>query len=206
MNVSGGRLLRSRVVSEFGDVLDAVLDDELTGYVRLEPADAILLDAGERGVLTFEDGVPVAAYHTDGDATGRDALSALAVPGPYRVELYELDGAALRTVHDDESVRVPPGAPAERLANDPALAARTRDVAPDYRDDDPLEGRTDQDSLAAFLDDEDRIESIRQQAREQARARADEWGLTDAVDGLDAADGSDTIDPSDATGETESVD
>ncbi|PSQ17187.1 hypothetical protein BRD00_08305 [Halobacteriales archaeon QS_8_69_26] len=37
------------------------------------------------------------------------------------------------------------------------------------------------DAVAAFLDDERKIEAIREQASRQARRRADEWGLTDQL-------------------------
>lgn len=200
MNVPDGRLRRSRVVDGVGTVLEIALEDRLTGYVRIEPADALLLDEEGRGVLTFESGIPVAAYHTGTEETGSAALSALAVPGPFRVELYELDGETFRTVHSDRSVRVSPDEPAERLANDPALASRIRERAPaerlagerprqsgedtTARDDRGVSGSTDEegDTLAVFLENEERIESIKAQARRQARARAEEWGLTDAIE------------------------
>jgi len=36
--------------------------------------------------------------------------------------------------------------------------------------------------VAAFLEDEDKIDAIREQARQQARRRADEWGLSDQLE------------------------
>lgn len=189
MNVSGGALLRSRVVSDVSEVLEAVLDEGVTGYARIEPGDALLLDAEDRGVLTFERGVPVAAYHAGTDRAGTDALRDLSSPGPYRVELYELDGEVLRTVHEDESVRVPPDDPARRLANDPTLAEETRTAAPEDRLD---ETEDDADALAEFLADEERIEAIREQAREQAEARAEEWGLSAVLADEDPEDREDS--------------
>jgi len=73
--------------------------------------------------------------------------------------------------------------PAERLAGDPDLAARTRERAPDERvtDGKPESPATDEgmDAVEAFLEDEGKIEAIREQARTEARERAQEWGLTD---------------------------
>ncbi|MXR43303.1 hypothetical protein GRX01_18435, partial [Halobaculum sp. WSA2] len=39
----------------------------------------------------------------------------------------------------------------------------------------------DHDALAAFLADEERVEAVRREARAEARARADEWGLGDQL-------------------------
>jgi hypothetical protein len=66
--------------------------------------------------------------------------------------------------------------PAERLAGDQSLADRTREAAPaDRRDDDET------DPVAAFLDDEAKVDAIREQARTEARRRAEEWGLDDEL-------------------------
>lgn len=167
-----GDLVRSRVVSEPATALAAALDRELTGYAVLEPQDTLLLDSDASGVLTFEDGVPVLAYHTGTDRGGPDALADLAEPGPYRAVMYALDREALQAVHDTPELTVPPGMPAERLAGDPELADRTRDVAPDAR-----LGAGDGDPVASFLDDEEKIRAIQQQAREEAERRAEQWGL-----------------------------
>jgi hypothetical protein len=70
--------------------------------------------------------------------------------------------------------------PAERLAGDPGLAARTRAAAPDERLDDRAGSGS---AVEAFLADESKIEAIREQAREEARRRAAEWGLSEALDG-----------------------
>ena len=177
MNVPQGRLVRSRVVDDPGAVLTAALDRSLTGYAVLEPQDALLFDEGARGVVTFEAGVPVLVYDATSDRGGPDALADLAVPGPYRVELYELPPEDLAAAHDTPALRVPPAMPAERLAGDADLAARTREVAPPSRLDDEPPGS----AVEAVLADEEKIEAIRAQAREEAQRRAEEWGLTSTL-------------------------
>jgi len=186
MKIPRGELVRSRVVSDPAVALEAALDRELTGYAVLEPQDALLLDRGTTGVITFEDGVPVLAYDVESDGGGPDALADLAVPGPYRVELYELEPADLAEAHDTPELSVPPGTPAERLAGDPELADRTREVAPEdrLRDDDPAS------PVEAFLADEEKIAAIREQAREEATQKAEEWGLDDQL--ADAAESPET--------------
>jgi hypothetical protein len=179
--IPDGELLRSRVVSDPGQVLEDALDLSLTGYAVLEPQETLLLDGDERGVLTFSDGVPVLAYHTGTDRGGSRALADLAVPGPYRVELVSLPTATVAELHETPELRVPPAMPAERLAGDPVLATRTRERAPADRptDTDTETTATDDgmDAVAAFLEDEEKIEAIREQAREEARERAEEWDL-----------------------------
>lgn len=177
MRIPRGDLVRSRVVDDPGETLSTALDRGLTGYAVFEPQDAVLLGDETRGVVTFEDGVPVLAYCTDTDRGGADALADVAGPGPYSVELYELDRESLAEAHEADDLRVSPGLPAERLATDRDLVTRTRDAAPDDR-----LGADDADAVEAFLADESQIEAIREQAREEARARAEEWGLTDALD------------------------
>lgn len=175
MKLPQGNLIRRRVVTDLATPLTNALDASLTGYARLESGDSLLLEAEGVGIVTFEDGIPVSVYHTGTDNGGPGALSDIAVTGPSRVELYELDAGSLATVHDAEALRVPPGLPAERLANDADLAARTRESAPDSRT-----GAGDAGGLAAvesFLDDEQRIADIRDRARSQARAQASEWGF-----------------------------
>ncbi|WP_418282692.1 hypothetical protein [Halorubrum sp. DTA98] len=179
LRIPRGELLRSRVVTDLGTSLSTVLDRELTGYATIVPQETLLLAGDVRGVVTFENGVPVLAYNTVTDNGGGDALAELAVPGPYRVELYVVDPEALTDAHGADPLRVAPGSVATELADDTDLAARTRSVAPDDRlaEDDP----DDADAVAAFLSDDDRIEAIREQAREEARTRAEEWGLDDAL-------------------------
>jgi len=177
MRVPQGNLLRRRVVTDLATPLSQALEASVTGYARLESGDALLLDAEGIGVITFEDGVPVVAYHTGTDASGADAIADIAMTGPSRVALYELDDDSLREIHDAEQLRVPPGLPAERLAGDPKLAKQTRESAPTSRR--PADGR-ERTGLAAvegFLEDEDRIAAIRDRARDQAVARAEEWGF-----------------------------
>jgi hypothetical protein len=174
MNVPEGNLIRRRVVTDLATPLSNALDTSLTGYARLEPGDALLLDADDIGVITFEDGVPVVAYHAGTDNTGPAAISDIAVADISRVELYELDGELLAGIHDQPADRVPPELPAEQLAGDSDLVERTRERAPASRCNE-----TD-DSLVAveqFLDNEDRIGEIQQRARSQAAQRADEWGF-----------------------------
>ena len=172
MRLPQGSLVRERVVTDIGTVLSTALDERLTGYARLESQDALLLDADGVGVLTFEEGVPVVTYHTGTDSAGADALADIGVAGPCRLELYELDADELADVHGTEALRVAPGLPAERLAGDPGLADRTLAAAPADRtgDMDASNG-----AVEAFLDDEEKIATIQERAREQAEARADDW-------------------------------
>ncbi|WP_281194780.1 hypothetical protein [Halorubrum sp. F4] len=179
LEIPRGDLLRSRVVSDVGTTLSAALERSLTGYATVVPQETLLLSGDARGVLTFEAGVPVLAYNTVTDSGGADALAELAVPGPYRVELYAVAPEALRAAHDEEALRVPPAAAATELADDPDLAERTREAAPADRLAD--EEDEEADAVAAFLADDDRIAAIREQARSEARERASEWGLDDAL-------------------------
>jgi hypothetical protein len=185
MKIPRGSLRRSRVVSDPAAVLESALEDRLTGYAVLEPQDALLLDGETRGVLTFEDGVPVLAYDAASDTGGTDALADLAVPGPYSVELYELAAADLAEAHEADELRVAPGTPAERLAGDRDLAERTREAAPRGR---PA-AEESENPVEAFLADEEKIEAIREQAREEAQARAEEWGFSDELVAPDDAGG-----------------
>lgn len=165
-----GRLLRSRVVDDTGAVLADALDRGLTGYATLEPQGTLLAEEGNRGVLVFEAGVPRLAYHprTGG---GEVALSAMAGPGPCRVELREAPRSVL-PAFDAPGPSVGPGRPAERLAEDSALAERTRRRAPDGAEGSAVE---------AFLEDEAAIEAVREEARTEAARRAEEWGLEHAL-------------------------
>lgn len=178
IHVPQGELLRSRVVDDIADTLAAVLDEKFTGYTVLEPAGSLLLDDEATGVLTFESGVPVVAYCETTDEGGGDALAALAGPGPCGVDVYELPTAALEPVHDTPAFQIAPDAPAEELAADAALAARTREEAPAHRQD---SGETGASAVEAFLQDDERIEEIQQEARTEAVERASEWGLDDQL-------------------------
>jgi hypothetical protein len=178
MNLPSGRLLRSRVVEQVSTALAGALDRDLTGYAVLAPQQTLLLDGGGRGVLTFEAGVPVVAYHTGTERGGPPALADVD-PGPYQLDLYDLPQGDLQPVHDLQPLRVPPGMPAERLAGDPDLADRTRERAPPER----LEtDASPTDPVEQFLADEERIAAIRDRAREEAAARAEEWGFDEALE------------------------
>ncbi|AUG48195.1 hypothetical protein BVU17_11920 [Haloarcula taiwanensis] len=182
MKLPCGRLDKSRVVTDPRDTLADVLNRELTGYAVFESQETLLLDGKGRGVITFTDGVPVLVYHTGTDRGGPPALADLAIPGPYHVSLYALDAADLESAHEAADLRVPPGMPAERLGGDPALADSTRRAAPDERlsvtDDDATaveDEVAEQSAVEAFLDDTEKIEAIKQQARSEARERAQQW-------------------------------
>lgn len=177
MKLPRGRLVRRRVVSDLGTPLSSVLDSGLTGYARLESQDALLLDADGVGVLTFENGVPMVAYHTGTDTEGPDALADIAVAGPYRLELFELDLDVLSKVHETEELLVPPELPAEQLAGDSDLVERTREAAPEERLTPSREDHHISSAVESFLDDESRVTTIRERARDQAKLRADEWGF-----------------------------
>jgi len=170
-----GRLRRSRVVEDPGTVLADALDGGLTGYATLEPQGTLLADEGGRGVLVFESGVPRLAYHprTGG---GEAALPAMAGPGPCRVEVREAPASAL-PAFDAPGPSVDPGSPAERLAADPDLAARTRRRAP---------GSGDGSAVEAFLEDEAAVAAVREEARAEAERRAEEWDLEDTLRGREA--------------------
>jgi hypothetical protein len=174
-HIPEGRLCRSRTDADVGETLAGVLDRELTGYVVFEPQGSILRGDDDRAVLTFEDGVPVLAYHAPSDAGGTDALAALS-GGVFHAESYELPADALAAAHRVDALRVPPTAPADRLAGDDGLIERTRKAAPDDR----LRA-DDATAVVEFLSDPDRIEAIRAEARAEAEERAAEWGLTDQL-------------------------
>jgi hypothetical protein len=181
MRLPEGRLVRARVVADPRTALVDALDRRLTGYAVLDPQETVILDGESRGVVTFEEGVPVASYHTGTGRGGPPALADLAAAGPYRLELVAAPRDRLAPVYDCDSYRVPPGVPAERLAGDGQLAERTRAAAPDRRLTDPPghDGATGRrpGAVEAFLDDEEKIQAIREAAREEARERADQWGF-----------------------------
>jgi hypothetical protein len=173
--IPDGDLLRSRVVTDLAPALEDALDRRLDGYAVLAPRAALLGGAdADRGVLTFETGVPTLAYHAGTDRGGPAALADIG-PGPYRLELYALDAAHLEVPHATESLRVPPGMAAERLAGDATLADRIRKTA------DGTATAAD-DALEAFLENEAAIADIRESARSEAETRAAEWGFEDAID------------------------
>jgi len=173
--IPDGDLLRARVVTDLSVPLEDALDRRLDGYAVLSARETLLSDGEDCGVVTFEDGVPVLAYHAGTDRGGPPALADIGA-GPHRLELYALDAAHLSVPHTTDELRVPPGMAAERLAGDADLAARTRRVA-----DEPDADGTDAGAVAAFLDDESAVEAIRESARAEAERRAEEWGFEDAL-------------------------
>jgi len=192
-----GELVRARVATAFADPLARALDDELSGYLRVEPGEALLGGDDAAAVITLDGGVPVLAYDAGDDADGPTALAALSGAEPVHIESYRLPERALSSLHgaaddraddaDDDRTdgadaaapfRVAPDAPARELADDDALAARTREAA----DDDRRSPSGDHGALAAFLADEERVEAVRAEARAEAEARAAEWGLTDQLE------------------------
>lgn len=174
MTVPEGRLRARRVVADLGGPLERALDEELTGYLRLE-SDGLLLDDGGATVLTLEAGVPVAAAHTERDCDGADALADAAAEGLYRLELRALDDDRLPAFHSRETARVPPALPARQLVGDADLVARTREAAQaaNIRETDS----PGLEAVESFLDDDEAIGAIRERARFEARDRADEWGF-----------------------------
>ena len=103
-HIPEGRLCRSRTDADVGETLAGVLDRELTGYVVFEPQGSILRGGDERAVLTFEEGVPVLAYHAPSDTGGTDALGALS-GGLFHAESYELPADALADAHRVDAPR-----------------------------------------------------------------------------------------------------
>lgn len=178
MRLPRGDLVRSRTATAPDDALAWALDAGHTGYLVLEPADALLGADDDACVLTLVDGVPTLAYHTGSERGGPPALAAVAGAGPYSVDCYAADGDALDAVPDADDLAVAPGAPAERLAGDAGLAERTRAAAPDERVGAEAAAA---DPVEAFLADEERLDAIRDRAREEARRKAAEWGLSDAL-------------------------
>jgi hypothetical protein len=177
-----GTLVRSRVESDPAAPLATALDRELTGYAVFEPQDALLLDADGAGVVGFEDGIPRFAFHTGTGRGGPAALADVAGPGPYDVELRAVSADAL-AAGDRQRLGVPPGMVADRLAGDPALADRTRAAAPDDgRDDGGRDVGESLDAVEAFLEDEEKIDAIRDRAREEAKKRAERWGLDEELE------------------------
>jgi hypothetical protein len=161
-------------VADPGTALAACLDRELTGYAVFTPGDALLLDDRGRGVLTVREGVPTHAYHTDTGAVGAAALDDLAAPGPFEVACYAAGGAGADPP-DPRGAPVDPDLPAERLAGDTDLAARTRAAAP--ADLTPADADDSLDAVEAFLENEEKVAAIRERAREEAQRRAAEWGF-----------------------------
>lgn len=166
----------ARVVEDAATALALVLDRDLTGYAEFTPQDALLLDDDGAGVLAFEDGVPTHVKHSGSGRGGDAALADLAVPGPLRVECY---AGGDPPVPETDQFAVAPGTPAERLAGDSALADRTRAAAPSDRTQ--TGAAESMDAVAAFLEDDEKIDALRERASEEATERADEWGFGDQL-------------------------
>jgi hypothetical protein len=169
MSLPEGQTCFDRVVMAVEDPLREALDRELTGYGVIVPQAGLLGEGSGEGVLWFEEGVPVDARHTGTGRTGTEALADMADTGPFNVRLVE----ATLPPAVDERESIPPGAPAERVAGDQALADRTREAADDTGEDPGAE----LDAVEAFLADEEKIEAIQEQAAAEARRRAEEWGF-----------------------------
>ncbi|WP_458190024.1 hypothetical protein [Haladaptatus sp. NG-WS-4] len=111
-------------------------------------------------------------------------LGAEVVPGATPrlvVGSFERPPEELDAVHDADDRRIPPGMPAERLEGDPELAVRTRDRAPTAsfeRDDRDGESTS---AVEAFLEDDEKIAAIQEQARAEAERQAAEWGLDEQL-------------------------
>lgn len=173
MSLPAGQTCFERVVMAVDEPLAEALDRGLTGYGEVVPQAGLLGDGAGTGVIWFDDGVPVGARHTGSGRTGGEALADIAETGPYRVRLVDVDA-----LPDGAHQPLAPGAPAERLAGDETLAARTRSAAEVTT---PETAEAELDAVEAFLADEEKIEAIQQQAAAEARRRAEEWGF-DAED------------------------
>jgi hypothetical protein len=170
MTLPEGQPCFDRVVMNVDVPLSEALDRELSGYGVIVPQAGLLGDGAGNGVIRFVDGIPKSAKHTGSGRTGGEALADIAETGPYRVRLVETS----RPVAHREDAAISPAAPAERLAGDAELARRTRDRA---HGTNPGEAGDELDAVAAFLADEEKIETIREQATAEARRRAAEWGF-----------------------------
>lgn len=170
----------ARVVDDAAAALALLLDRELTGYAVFTPQDALLLDVDGEGVVALEAGVPTHARYTGTDRGGAAALADLATTGPLRVECYEDDTAP---VPETGEYAIAPETPAERLAGDDDLAARTRSAADAVGVTAPTHSEQGTgDNLGAveeFLADEQKVQAIQERAREEARQRAEEWDFDD---------------------------
>ncbi|MFW5903294.1 MAG: hypothetical protein ACOCS7_00995 [Halolamina sp.] len=177
MTLPSGQVSFDRVVTALDEPLRAALDRSLTGYAEIVPQAALLLDATGSGIVWFEDGVPTHATHTGTGATGSDVLAELAATGPFSVRLVAVSPGDLP--NRPASAALPPDAPAERLAGDETLAARTRERTGADHDESSDEGI---DAVEAFLEDDEKIRAIRDHARAEAKRKADEWGFDELGD------------------------
>lgn len=172
MTLPDGQPRFDRVVMAVDGPLAEALETGLTGYGVIVPQAGLLGDGTGKGVLWFEDGVPVAARHTGTGRTGPEALADIAATGPFRVRLVEADPPTQLPA----TAEVPPAAPAEQVVGDESLASKTRKAAAD----EGQETESELDAVEAFLADDEKIEAIQQQAAAEARRRAEEWGFDTA--------------------------
>lgn len=170
MRLPEGQTSFDRVVDAMDGPLDAALEDGLTGYGVIVPQGNLLGEDSGKGILWFEDGIPIGARHTGTGRTGSAALADLAEIGPYQVRMVATGNVDEMYAGDP----LPPAAPADRLAGNEALAARTREAAGSTAGGGP---DAELDAVEAFLANEEKIEAIKRQAAEQARQRAREWGF-----------------------------
>jgi hypothetical protein len=170
MTLPDGQTTFDRVVMSVGEPLRAALDRETTGYGAIVPQAGLLGDGAGTGVIWFEDGIPIGARHTGTGRTGSEALADIAETGPYRVRLV----AAEVPQSLGPAAELAPGAPAEQVAGDSDLAARTREAA---TREGPVGDAGELDAVEAFLADEEKIDAIQRQAAVEARKRAAEWGF-----------------------------
>lgn len=173
MGLPAGELTFSRVVSDASAALTVVLDRRHTGYAVLTPSAALVLADETYTVLALRDGIPTHAVAPE--QAGSAALACAATPGPLRVTLHECEDPI-----QEPAARIAPETPARRLAGDASLAARTREAAPPAPGGETPsvpDAGDDLDAVDAFLADEDAIERIKTQAREEAARRAQEWGF-----------------------------
>ncbi|GGL63399.1 hypothetical protein [Halocalculus aciditolerans] len=184
-------LVFSRVLDDPGVCLDRALADAFTGVAAFEARAALVGDASDTYDLAFEDGVPTRAAARDADAAGPPVLSRLAEAAPCRVELR---ADATRSFRSDATVDPPAVARAldrDRLVDQyPASPESDPETGPDADESSPdpdavnvgetaagAEPAESVDALEAFLADEERVDALRERAREEAVERADEWGF-----------------------------
>ena len=128
------------------------------------PQDSLLLDGDGYGVLTLEDGIPVEAHHTGTGRGGPEAVADPAVPGPYSVELYRHPADERETIHGPDDRQSSRNA-GRTAGGRPELAAKTRERAPERPTTETETSPTS--AVEAFLQDEEKIAAIREQAREK---------------------------------------
>lgn len=162
-----GRLVRARVIERPAPLFGALLDQQFTGHVRIEPTAALLLDAAGTGVIGLVEGIPRTAHHDGTGETGQAAVSALSDAWPARIERHACEAASVSRGEAIEAT-----VPATILCTDEALARRTAAAAPETEAPDPS-----LDAVESFLEDADAIGDIQDRARAEARRQAEAWDL-----------------------------